>query len=60
METQPRSVSTVLLDFVFGEPLPQPQVIEHDSEGAWQVWLNAMADQEAVVEFEDTEPMNVH
>ncbi len=60
METQPRSVSAVLLDFVFGEPLPQPQVIEENSESAWQAWLNAMADQEAVVEFEDTEPLNVH
>lgn len=54
-----RSVSAVLLDFVFGEPLPQPEVVEHDSEQAWQEWLHAKARQDAVVEFEDTEPMTV-
>ena len=52
-----RSVSAVLLDFVFGEPLPQPEVVEHDSEQAWQEWLDAKATQEAVSEFEDTVPM---
>lgn len=54
-----RSVSAVLLDFVFGEPVPQPEVVEHDSEQAWQEWLDAKARQEAVVEFEDTVPMAV-
>ncbi len=52
-----RGVSAVLLDFVFGEPVPQPEVIEHDSEQAWQEWLDARAKQEMVVEFEDTQPM---
>jgi len=54
---QARSVSAVLLDFVFGESLPQPDVVERDDEMAWQDWLNAMADQEAVIEFEDTRPL---
>ncbi len=52
-----RSVSAVLLDFVFGEPLPQPEVVEHNSEQAWQEWLDARAKQDVVVEFEDTQPM---
>lgn len=56
-KTQARSVSEALLDFVFGEPLPQPEVVERDDETAWQDWLNAMADQEAVIEFEDTQRM---
>ncbi len=60
METQPRSVSTVLLDFMFGEPLPQPEVVEQDTEIAWQNWLDAMADQEVVIEFEDTIPTDLH
>ena len=55
-KTPPRSVSAVLLDFVFGEPLPQPHVDERDDEQAWQDWLNAIADREAVIEFEDTRP----
>jgi len=57
MNTQTRSISTVLLDFVFGEPLPQPVVIEEDTAEAWQKWLNAVSDLECVVEFEPTKPM---
>lgn len=56
--TPGRSVSAVLLDFVFGEPMPQPEMVEHDSEQAWQEWLQAKAGQEAVVEFEDTQRMD--
>jgi hypothetical protein len=52
-------VSAVLLDFVFGEPLPQPEVVEQDSEQAWQEWLDAKARQEDVIEFEDTHPMGL-
>lgn len=52
-----RSVSAVLLDFVFGEPVPQPEVVEHDSEQAWQDWLDATASMDAGNEFEDTQPM---
>ncbi len=52
-----RSVSAVLLDLVFGEPVPQPEVTEHDDEQGWQHWLDAKARQEAVVDFEDTQPM---
>ena len=53
---QVRNVSTLLRDFVFGEPLPQPEVVESNDEQAWQDWLNSMADLEAVIEFEDTVP----
>ena len=60
METRARNVSTILLDFVFGEPIPQPEVIEASTEEAWQQWLNAMADKEAVIEFEDTKPLELH
>jgi len=38
--------------------LPQPSVHERDDEQAWQDWLNAVADQEAVIEFEDTQPLD--
>ena len=55
--TPGRSVSAVLLDFVFGEPLPQPEVTENNSEQAWQEWLDARDRQNVVVEFEDTQPM---
>lgn len=54
---QARSVTEVLLDFVFGEPLPQPEVVEHDDEKGWQAWLDAKSQQEIVPEFEDTRPM---
>ena len=56
MKKSPRNVSTVLLDLVFGEPLPVPEVVVDDSAEAWQRWLNAVADQEAQVEFEPTRP----
>jgi hypothetical protein len=36
----------VLLDFVFGEPIPQPEVVTQDTEQAWQAWLDAMTAQE--------------
>lgn len=39
-----------------GEPLSVPEVVEEDSEILWQRWLNAVADMEAVVEFEPTRP----
>jgi len=60
MKDQARYVSTVLLDFVFGEPLPQPEVVEDDTEKAWQEWLDAIADQQAGATFEDTRPMRMH
>lgn len=59
MKEQARFVSTVLLDFVFGEPLPQPEVIEQDTEKAWLEWLDAIADQESMAEFADTRPMRM-
>jgi hypothetical protein len=58
-DSQGRSVSAVLLDFVFGEPLPQPDVVEHDSEIAWQEWLDAKARQDKVIAFEDTLPTSL-
>jgi hypothetical protein len=56
MKKSPRNVSAVLLDLMFGEPLPVPDVVVDDSAEAWQRWLNAVADQEAQVEFEETRP----
>ncbi len=55
-----RKVSTVLLDFVYGEPLPAPEMVEDNAPGAWQQWLDAVARQESVPEFEPTRPMLVH
>ena len=55
-KNQGRGVSALLLDFVFGDPMPQPEVVVRDDEPAWQDWLNALADQQAVVAFEDTRP----
>ena len=59
-------VSNVLLDFIFGEPIPQPEVIEQDTEQAWQAWLDAMIARDAVSEkarvddtFERTVPMSL-
>ena len=40
-------VSNVLLDFIFGEPIPQPEVIEQDTEKAWQAWLDAIVARDA-------------
>ena len=60
MEAPARTVSTVLLDFVFGEPLPAPEVIEQDTEQAWQEWLDVMADNAAQDGFEPTRPMPTH
>jgi hypothetical protein len=55
-KTKSRSVSVLLLDFVFGEPLPQPEVNERNDEQGWQAWLAACKHQETVVDFEDTVP----
>jgi hypothetical protein len=55
----PRDVSTVVLDLVFGQPLPVPEVVVEDSAEAWQQWLNAAADQEATVDFEPTQPLHL-
>ena len=60
MQTPYRKVSTVLLDFVFGEPLPVPEVIEDDTASAWQTWPYAVANRDASQEFETTRPMVVH
>jgi hypothetical protein len=60
MKAAPRNVSTAVLDFMFGEPLPVPDVVVEDSAEAWQRWLNAVADQEAVVEFEPTHPTGLN
>ena len=57
-DAAPRSIAIMLRDWVFGEPMPQPVVHERDDEQAWQDWLNAVADQEAVIEFEDTQPLD--
>ena len=46
MNTKAKKVSTVLLYFVFGEPIPQPVVIEQDTEQAWQEWLDAMTERD--------------
>jgi len=59
VQSTPRNVSAVLLDFVFGDPLPVPEVVVEDSAEAWQRWLNAVADQEAIVEFEPTQPQHL-
>jgi hypothetical protein len=56
----PRDVSTVVLDVVFGQPLPVPEVVVQDSAEAWQEWLNAVADQEAAVDFEPTQPLDLN
>lgn len=58
--TPSRTVSTAVLDFVFGEPLPVPDVVVEDSAEAWQQWLNAVADQEEMVDFEPTQPMHLN
>jgi|GEM_PF-2451324 len=55
----PRDVSTVVPDLVFGQPLPLPEMVVEDSAEAWQQWLNAVADQEAAVDFERTQPLNL-
>lgn len=35
------------LDFIFGEPIPQPELIEQDTEKVWQAWLDAMTARDA-------------
>ena len=56
MHPPTRNVATVLLDFVFGDPIPAPEVSEENTDEVWQKWLNAVTDQECVVEFEPTKP----
>ena len=53
---QARDQSGMLPDFVTGDRLPQPEVIERDSAEAWQQWLDAVAELECVAEFEPTHP----
>ena len=60
MAKDDRNMAEVLLDFVFGDPLPVPEVIEEDTAEVWQKWLNAVADSECVVEFEPTRPSRLN
>lgn len=63
MNVKAKNVSTVLLDFVFGEPIPQPVVIEQDTEQAWQQWLDATTERDTQHNkdaFERTMPMLMH
>ena len=60
MDAPGKTVSTAVLDFVFGEPLPEPDVVESDTEQAWQQWLDAMRDRELDDDFQDTQPMHLH
>lgn len=56
MNMRAKRVSTVLLDFVFGEPIPQPVVIEQDTERAWQEWLDATTERDAQHHNDDFAP----
>jgi len=64
MSNKEKKVSKMLLDFVFGEPIPQPEVVELDTEQAWQDWLDATAaranDKDDKITFERTAPMMIH
>lgn len=64
MKNKAKKVSSVLLDFVFGEPIPQPGVIQQDTEQAWQDWLDATAaranDADDKDRIERTVPMMMH
>lgn len=66
MINKTHKVSNVLLDFIFGEPIPQPEVIEQDTEKAWQAWLDAVTTGDATSDmdrneeaFERTVPMSM-
>jgi hypothetical protein len=60
VKSAPAKLSSVVLDFVYGEPLPQPEVVEGDTETAWQRWLDAVSDADAGADFEPTRPMAMH
>ena len=55
-----KTVSTIVLDLVFGEPLPKPEVVELETEQAWQDWLDSMADRAVDDGFVTTQPMRGH
>ena len=64
LNNKTHKVSNVLLDFIFGEPIPQPEVIEQDTEKAWQAWLDVISARDAASDkgrgddvFERTVPM---
>lgn len=66
LNTKTHKVSNVLLDFIFGEPIAQPEVTELDTEKAWQAWLDAMAVRDGNADdgrkdddFERTLPMSL-
>ncbi len=45
-----------LLDYSFGDLMPAPADEQPDAANTWQNWLDAVDDQEFVVEFEPTKP----
>jgi hypothetical protein len=66
LNNKTHKVSNVLLDFIFGEPMAQPEVIEQDTEKAWQEWTDAMTARDAADDdrrdtdgFEITRPMSL-
>jgi len=48
-----------VLELVFGRALPVPGMVVEDSAQARQQWLNAVADRQAAVDAEPTQPLDL-
>ena len=45
-----------LVDYIFGDPIPVPEVIEDDPVSSWQKWEEAVKELDEIIEFRVTQP----
>jgi hypothetical protein len=47
------------VDYIFGDPIPAPEVLEDDPDTAWQKFQDATREIEARADFCDTRPVDI-
>ena len=51
-----KSLLSDLADYIFGDPIPAPEVIEDDPVSSWQKWEEAVKEMDDLIEFRLTQP----
>ena len=51
-----KSLLSDLVDYIFGDPIPAPEVIEDDPVSSWQKWEEAVKEMDDLIEFRLTQP----
>jgi hypothetical protein len=45
-----------LVDYIFGDPIPVPEVVEDDPASSWQKWEEAVKELDEIIEYRVTQP----